>query len=517
MCLTPIIQIVENTIHQLKTGIMALLLLLIVGLQACNSKSDDYSWDDFEIVTASSVAIKEFKLTADSKVMANLDSVFFSIDLNKAVVFNADSLPLGTAVNKLIPAITFAGSPSKALIIIDKESEPADTVDYLLNATDSIDFTRKVTLRVTSPDGKKELDYLIKVNVHTQKPDSLTWDELATTPLPSRAASPKAQKTLEFDNAILCFSEEADGSYTLSQCTKLFDPSWSKQEITLPEGAQLRTMTATSSSLFILDANGKLYASADGLVWELADSSWVTIIGEYDDAILGVKSDDSGLSFCHYPASANITDPAFIASFPLEGRTNLLTITSKWSSSPMAFFAGGINSDGSLSSSIWAFDGKSWVITGSGIPAVADAVIFPFTARVGATNFKPGTEYSAWYLMGGRTSDGFNRSTYISLNNGVNWSVGGSLTDLPEEFPSFANADVIVEDHTLNAELSNLWKPVTTKARSLSLTRSYILDGYDISWECPYIFLCGGIDKDGLLIPTIRRGTIARLTFTPII
>ncbi|MDE5975666.1 MAG: hypothetical protein K2G69_03865, partial [Muribaculaceae bacterium] len=56
-------------------------ILIMLGMAAaCNS--DSYSDKQEVAVTSSTVAINSFYLKADAKVMKNLDSVFFSIDLN---------------------------------------------------------------------------------------------------------------------------------------------------------------------------------------------------------------------------------------------------------------------------------------------------------------------------------------------------------------------------------------------------------------------------------------------------
>ncbi|MDE6772923.1 MAG: hypothetical protein K2J49_10010, partial [Muribaculaceae bacterium] len=169
--------------------------LAIMGVAAsCNSK--ETSSDDVA-VTISTVAIKNFNLKADTKVIDKLDSVFFSIDLDHGVIFNADSLPKGTSIDKLIPVITFSTGMSKAEIVMSGGSEEEKKVDYLENPNDTIDFTRDVTLNVTAADGVNNYTYRIKVNVHEQEPDSLMWDKMAVAKLPSRLPSPISQKSVE--------------------------------------------------------------------------------------------------------------------------------------------------------------------------------------------------------------------------------------------------------------------------------------------------------------------------------
>ncbi|MDE7409414.1 MAG: hypothetical protein K2N09_05265, partial [Muribaculaceae bacterium] len=60
----------------------------------------------------SSVAVTKFSLKSKKGSNVKLDSVFFSIDLNRGVIFNADSLPVGTDVTKLVPVIGYVTSAS---------------------------------------------------------------------------------------------------------------------------------------------------------------------------------------------------------------------------------------------------------------------------------------------------------------------------------------------------------------------------------------------------------------------
>lgn len=49
------------------------------------------------------MAVTAFSLNDNKKVLDSLSNVFFSIDLVSANIFNADSLPYGTNVSRLVP------------------------------------------------------------------------------------------------------------------------------------------------------------------------------------------------------------------------------------------------------------------------------------------------------------------------------------------------------------------------------------------------------------------------------
>lgn len=491
------------------------LLAVSAILSACNSKSEPVE----EIaVTVSTTAIKNFTLTADKNVLTGLDSVFFSIDLDNGVIFNADSLPAGTNVSRLIPVITFTTTMSKADIVMSGGSEKNDTVNYLTNPTDSIDFTRNVQLDVTSFDGVGKRTYTLKVNVHTQKPDSLMWDRMASSPLPSRLPSPSAQCAATMGNVTFSLIRESDNTLTIARCEDLYEGVWTKSPLDLAFNPNVTSFTATPSALYVLSHNGELYTSADGTAWTTTGETWTSVIGPYRDYVLGVKATNQGLEQAHWPAGGDIADAPLDGRFPLFGRSQLRSMTSKWASAPTAVFAGGVMADGIPTSSTWAYDGYRWIeITDGALPAIYGAAMVRYANYLGTSVTSPGKEYEAFYIIGGTLSDGsLNRTVYISLNNGVNWRAGGTLTDLPANLPSLTGASAEVAETPLTADISDAWT-VTGQSRAPWMTRAWILDGYDITWTCPYIYIIGGYMADGSLSESIWRGVLARMAFTPII
>ena len=492
-------------------------LLLVLGAASCNKDSETDETDQ-PAVTISTVAVSNFNLKADSKVLANLDSVFFSIDLNNGVIFNADSLPKGTNISRLIPVITFQSAMSEAKLVVEG-TEKTDTINYLTNSTDSVDFTRPVTLKVTAADGVNKYSYRIKVNVHTQVPDSMMWDQLAVAKLPSMTEKPRAQRSVVFGDKALSLIEESNGNYTLSTAASLFDAQWQKKTVSLPFTPNVRSLNATPSALYILADNGDLYTSTNGENWTATGENWVTIIGPFLDSVLGVKSDAEGLAHCHYPASASISDPELDPEFPLEGRSDLRSEESKWSAIPTALFVGGNKPNGELSTATWAFDGRTWaVINEASIPAISGATLVEYVDFRSTGHVFQEKQYDVWILLGGKLADGScNRNIYYSPDNGVTWIIGSSLLQLPEYFPNLWNADGIVMESPLNANISDAWTKTASKSSGRWLKPSYTIDGYDVTWNCPFLYIIGGMTGDDTLSDTIWRGVLARLTFTPIV
>ena len=75
------------------------------------------------------------------KVLSGLDSVFFSIDLEKGRIFNATPLPYGTATNKLVVDIKLVEAVSAVKLTATRAGLPDTTYNYGTNPTDSMDFS----------------------------------------------------------------------------------------------------------------------------------------------------------------------------------------------------------------------------------------------------------------------------------------------------------------------------------------------------------------------------------------
>ncbi len=507
----------KKTLNRRIPLLIPALMLMVGGISSCNKSTTTV--DDEVTVTISNVAVKSFSLKADSKVMANLDSVFFSIDLDNGVIFNADSLPKGTSVEKLIPVITFSSSVSEAEISMTGGSEDEKKVNYLENPSDTIDFSRDVKLNVTSADGTNKYTYRLKVNVHNLDSDSLIWDKLSETRLPSRLDNPVAQKSLERDGIVYTLIEENDGSYTWATSTSMEDAQWDKVQLDLQFMPNIASLVNTPASFWILDDDGNLYESADGNEWSETGEKWITLIGAYNGSVLGVKDAEGTMMHCHYPASVSIEDSEMDPDFPLYNRSEFRTIETKWSGDPTAFFVGGETATGETSNHTWAFDGSNWAtIDAQSTPAIEGATLFKYIVYRRTSNNLKQKAYDAWILMGGVLENGdYNRKTYISFDNGVTWNAGSDALSLPDKLPGSVGSNAVVLYSSLDADLADAWKKVATKSLPTRANLSYTIDGYDITWECPYIYMMGGVTTSGELLDSIWRGVLARLTFTPII
>ena len=178
-----------------KSIFLTLALAGMMSVASCNSDSVyETETSDF-----GGVAVTAFSLQSDKAVLNNLDSVFFSIDLVDARIFNANPLPYGTDVSSL--AVTLTSDACSELKLIESASEggTANEVNYLTSPNEKINFSKgPVRLRIVSVNGKNTRDYTIEVNVSKFVADSLYWAQVDKTDLPTSFSTPTGQKTVKF-------------------------------------------------------------------------------------------------------------------------------------------------------------------------------------------------------------------------------------------------------------------------------------------------------------------------------
>lgn len=491
-------------------------MLVSVFVSSCND--DDET--DYEVVDPSlnAVMVNSFSLQKNDSVLANLDSVFFSIDLDKATVFNADSLPKGTKIDRLVCDMTFS-SVRVAEITMPNDRGADTVVNFLTNPSDSINFSRGyVKLHLESASGEVKRDYTIFVNVHKVDPDMMVWNKAATSTLPTTFASVDAQRTVEFKDRFYCFTQSGSDFCRASSD----DPgaAWTESSVVLPAGVCLETLTAGADNLFVIDSSDMLYSSSDeGATWTSTGASMCHIYGCVDNTVIGVKKTGSDYTHVTYPAS---TETAVDATCPVSATSPAVVYTTEWSDQPMMIVAGGLTAAGGYVGDCWAYDGSQWSsITIDGIPGVEAPVLVPYFAFK-TNEYWRVTRRSILLAYGGRTATGESaRKVYISYDRGVHWAEASSQMQLPVEYVPGAYSQALVYNQTMTSSRStSAWHDVTLAAvpswYSVVAPASSRAITPITEWDCPFIYNFGGTDASGALLDEIWRGVINRLEFKPL-
>lgn len=483
--------------------VAALSLSLVMS---CNKKdNDDVTSTNIYSASTTSTQVTKFYLAANEAVLAHLDSVFFTIDPDRSVIYNADSLPMGTKVTALQPKVSFGSTVGRVEFRITGATAHADTTfSYTASSSDSVDFTGHVVMVVTSSDGSQKKAYEVKVNVHKTKPDSLYWNRSARRDLPGVTTTPLAQKTVCQNGRYLCLLNNG-GQFVLSSATHPAQGTWEKSVLDLPFTPVVESFTATPSALYLLDTDGNLYTSSDGTSWTDCSVAWHSIVGAYGDKLLGVLSDGGTFKHDEYPRDAQFTPVAIEAAFPVSDFSQLIEVVNTWSVSNQAIMVGGTTADGNATASVWGYDGTTWGLLSQNkaLPALRAATLVSYYSyQTNSTNFKT-TQNATWLLMGGRLSTGeLNTTVYASTDQGITWKKADQGFQLPEFIPAFYGAQCFVHSDEMSAQ----GKAPRRAAPTQPVT----------SWQCPYVYLFGGYSSSGVLHNNVWQGVLIRMMFKPL-
>ncbi len=503
-----------------KTIKLLVISSLLAGASACNSEESE---NHIVVYSNASTIISSVQLEENDDIIENLDSVFFSIDQTNALIFNADSLPYGTHVNKLVPQIT-TESASAVELQIPRVGQTDSIVDYLENSTDSVDFSNgPIKVKVTAADGTTTRVYTFKVNVHQVKSDTLIWSRAQQANLPSSFTVPQKQHTTATASAIYCLTY-ASGEYCMASAVNPAS-AWTRNKFTFSFIPRIETFTGTDDALYILAEDGTLYTSTDGLSWSPTSQRWDNIYGNYGTELWGSVNNSGTWNRVSYP-TAKVQ--AIESTFPVSGTSQTVNFVFEMSNRPQILITGGVMASGEYSGSTWGYDGNSWVcLTSKPMPyALKDPVVVPYFISEYKVGTMRTTKRSALIAMFGERQDGkLNDTVYISRDFGVTWDKAGQQLQLSRSFPLRTEAQGFVYTETINSrglqgytplwvELGTPRLPIGARFVNSVVSRSATLPA---SWDCPYIYIFGGIDETGNTYNTLWRGVISGFTFKPVI
>lgn len=485
-----------------KLAIYFAIASMALGIYSCNTETASVEY------TATSAAVRTFSLAKNDTVLANLDSVFFSIDLVKGRIFNANSLPKGTDVTGLVPVLTTLNGCSVAEFTVSRTGKSDTIYNFLTTPEAKIDFTNPVKLRIVSPDGLIERTYTVNVNVYKTDADSLEWARVDRRTLPSTFAYPERQHTVRYGNKLVCFTYY-QGAYCVSTLGADLDniqgtsPDlglWDNQRVTFPAEIDIDSFTAGDDALYILGTDGTLYRSADGLAWSSTGQAWHAIYGSYGANLYGSRRNANGSWVIEsYPS---LTTTALPDGMPVSGTSAPVTYSFSMSANPQMLLVGGRDANGRLTADTWGFDGTTWArVSQRPLPVSLEyAAVAPYVSLTVNSNWNI-TERPTLVLIGGRKSDNtMNSVVYISNDYGFTWSKAGANLQLPDYIPAMYKSQAFVISATLRADIV---RPMISKPVE--------------SWDCPYIYIFGGVNAEGRTSNNVWRGVINRLSFKPIV
>lgn len=483
---------------------------------ACNSN------DTWETAPSnySGTKVTGFSLKKSNKILYNLDSVYFSIDLVEGRIYNANPLPYGTRIDSL--GVNITSDACTVMQLFMKVGEKTDSmIDYIADQNKAINFSEgPVRLHMVSADGESERDYIITLNVAPSVADSLYWDELSKGQLNGIAGMTRC-KTVKAGDEALMLSTSATGAAAVSTfipASKSGGGNWLPKPVT-PEfyltptdvnsvamvNPTLKVESFTASDqgfLYVVDTEGRLFISTDkGHTFHLLDNGWVTISAPYpqNNSVLGVKNADGKNIYAIASPHTGVSELGEIsADFPMGGVSGSAFLSSSWASRPMVVMIGGRTFGGAISGATWAFDGSRWAKISNDLPAGEGYAMTQYTICETDTINWTASRKNVLIAFGGSDGVAPSREVWISRDMGVNWQKGSSLLQLPEYMPAPVGASLLVFDKEYTADAApKAVKPIT-------------------SWQCPYLYLFGGYDAGGAIINEYWSGVINHLTWKPL-
>ena len=269
----------------MKRKFLAFILLVTAGLSlsSCLDSTDNNT----NIVYYHDTAITNFSLGKMDKLGKKKDGVSdsllrgvvdgskysFTIDQAKHEIYNVDSLPVNTRIAAVLATIS-AKNSNYIQINYQKQEDVAEGEknDSLVwyNSTDSIDFTKtkEKAIRVFAQDATAYADYTVKVNVHTQRPDTFIWQSLAKEN--AELAALCSMKAVSLGEQVVLFGQNVAGElkmYKSKNGGKEWEPV--NTEANLGKNAAANVVVFDNSIYVFNPETHQLLKSMDAKNWTL--------------------------------------------------------------------------------------------------------------------------------------------------------------------------------------------------------------------------------------------------------
>lgn len=296
-----------------KNPLIALLVALITGLAmgSCDTSSDiDYEYSRNCVVTSATLGglnctIHTLSSTgADSTYIKKINGANYPLYIDQVNnrIYNADSLPVGTDITKVVFS-DFKVTGTSAIRMLAEEEK-----DTLFAPADSTDFTRPRIITIYSEGGFFKREYTVDIRLHKEVADSLVWQKMSINK--TQAIQPFVEsRALAVGEQLYVFGRLDNGTSQLvqtstvtpdfNQSTPLNTPSGKPLDVrsvqyfknhfyALADGQLVQTETpagtwtatgatlhfdalaAVSTDSLYAISNQKLYATADGTNWTLS-------------------------------------------------------------------------------------------------------------------------------------------------------------------------------------------------------------------------------------------------------
>lgn len=384
---------------------------------------------------------------ADSLVKSKVtgSTYKFYIDQLKGEIYNPDSLPYGTDGAHVICNMT---SKNGGNILL--KSMTSDSVRYY-SSSDSIDFTSPREFRVIANDGSGYRSYMVRVNIHKEKEDVFTWQQMTAN---STLGALTGMKAVALGGKLFVFG--SDGTTTLTYVSDETDGNtWTQTTYNfngIPAADAYKSATVYDGYIYMPVGN-QLMRTQDGSTWEVAGTAdFRQLAGASTTELYALSnsntllvSKDGGASWAEDAlddsnAKLPVQDISCTSS-PLvtNAKTDRVVLVgsrslSDYAADSTATVWGNIveYADGSHDNSWMFYDNTS---RQHQLPRLAGLTTFLYDGKIMALGGKG---------IGGSTAAAFPHF-YCSQDGGISWSADARIT-LPAAFSSSATTFALTVD-----------------------------------------------------------------------
>lgn len=406
--------------------------------------------DDQEYEIPKDCQITSFSVKNDSILGVKVDTVKFVIDQVNGRIFNPDSLPFGTEVEKVICTVSVA--TGTYTIEVTQDALPDST--FFWNREDSLDFSKPVKFVTAAYDGITKKVYNAQINVHQVVPDSMSWELYDSSVLGFPVKEQKVVTWGEDNNEYYYMyvqGTDASKGYSLYSSSVSDAKSWTEMTLNgLPAGeVRLSQMTEYEDALFVPTTKGALYCSVNGQDWTLVEQNYSvkTLLGAIEAVNDGSLKQPSFLSaivdnngVLSFASLNNLKEwqlgEAVYDNFPVTGFGSLASYSTSSKQNNLTVVAGK-DKNGKLLNSAWStMNGYQWVL-------LTDIESDYFDKREGVMLSAYDDKFC---LIGGigESNKAF-KDIYFSIDRGVTWTLSDTLTVMPEDYKARGFASVLVD------------------------------------------------------------------------
>lgn len=186
------------------------------------------------------------------------------IDQINRRIFNSDSLPVGTAVNK----VYFTTFSADGIVSYRLESGK----DTLYSIKDTIDFTSPRIFTIFASDGSGSRSYTIDIKIHNADPDAYSW--IAASPADNDVAKLECMRMIAKDGQLYLWGSKNGTNVVMTRKTGEGVALWTKKDISGTDGLQTKSINLFKGKFVAISESG-LVESENGADWTETATSLV--------------------------------------------------------------------------------------------------------------------------------------------------------------------------------------------------------------------------------------------------